>query len=103
MTRERKMREPSEPLENPFKPDERPEKTVLDLQKRPAAPKLTPKVSTRRDWLCDVTIDGITYGPFTQNAVDESEAIQRLNDSHAALHKAAWKAKWSIRPADAVA
>lgn len=51
----------------------------------PAVPDDAPKVSPRTDYEVLATVGGRTYGPFSVEAVDESEAIQRTLDTYSDL------------------
>lgn len=60
------------------------------------APK---KVSPRSMWEVSIKVNGVEYGPFSQEAVDESEAIQRVLDLQAPQLKSQMvSAKPTVKP-----
>lgn len=70
---------------------------TLDLPK--AKPEVVKhKVSPRKDWDVNAIVDGQTYGPFRQNAVDESEAVTRVLDNNQSLKKLANRTKFRVKP-----
>ncbi len=78
----------TEPVADPTAPVKKPKKTKTadplgDLPRIEAEPEKAPKVSPRCLWDVTAVNGGTTYGPFIQEAVDESEAIQRVLDTQA--------------------
>lgn len=55
---------------------------LADLPQSDIVPE-KPKVSPRSMWEVKIAIGSKSYGPFQQEAVDESEAIQRVIDTQA--------------------
>lgn len=78
---------PADPTEN--RPAPRRKKTaaapIAGLPLMAPEPVKAPKVSPRTDYAVTAVVGGYDYGPFVVEAVDESEAIQRVLDTHQEL------------------
>ncbi len=87
----------TEPIADPTVAQPEAKPAALDLPK--AKPEVVKhKVSPRKDWEVKAIVDGQTYGPFRQTAVDESEAVTRLLDNNQPLKKLANRTKFRVKP-----